>query len=244
MSVCSLVYLCYCIRQSFLSISFLFLRALARGPQQQSSRAMNNDLQMVQDPSPSLSQNNSTAQDTLIGQGELSIPDNDDNNNNNNNNGADGNGAPVETRWRDLHPVLKGYLLGQIANVIKFGVWWVGFTYLILAFFNGSTYLVGGARICFNLALLFCSPLAGGVAERANIRTILLRTTTIRGIIYVLLIPAAWFFLDSEILYSKNHAMSVAFFVIFLLLIFLDGVGVSFSNVADIDSVSKTCHDS
>lgn len=112
----------------------------------------------------------------------------------------------------------------------------VGFTYLILALFGGSGYLVGGTRICFNGALLICSPMAGGIAERTNIKKLLNKTVLFRGIIYVLAIPLAWVLMDSGLLWAEHTPLHIAFFVVFLLLIFLDGIGVSFSNVADIDS--------
>jgi hypothetical protein len=95
----------------------------------------------------------------------------------------------VEVRFSNLPPVLKGYLLGQIACVVKFGVWWVGFTAVILALFGGSSYLVGGTRICFNLALLLCSPMAGGIAEKTNIKKLLNKTVIGRGLIYCMFIP-------------------------------------------------------
>lgn len=116
------------------------------------------------------------------------------------------------------------------------GVWWVGFTYLILALFGGSSYLVGGTRICFNLALLLCSPMAGGIAEKTNIKKLLNKTVLVRGLIYVLAIPVAWVLMDSELLWSAHTALHTSFFIVFLLIIFIDGIGVAFSNVADIDS--------
>lgn len=115
-------------------------------------------------------------------------------------------------------------------------VWWVGFTYLILTLFNGSSYLVGGTRICFNLALMLCSPMAGGFAERCNIKQLLNRTVVGRGIIYCMAIPLAWFLMDSGVLFTVTTPVHVSFFVVFLLVIFIDGIAVAFSNVADIDS--------
>jgi len=138
--------------------------------------------------------------------------------------------------FRDLPPVLKGYLLGQIACVVKFGIWWVSFTFFILALFDGDSYVVGGTRVCFNLALLLCSPMAGGIAERANIKKLLNHTVVARGMIYCLLIPVVWLLLDSKIIWDESDAMRVGFFALFLFFLFLDGLCVSFSNVADIDS--------
>lgn len=142
----------------------------------------------------------------------------------------------ADVRFATLPPVLKGYLLGQIACVVKFGVWWVGFTYLLLALFNGSSYLVGATRIAFNLALLLCSPIAGAFADQANIKKLLNRTVIGRGLIYCVFIPATWLLMESGLLYHIPSGLHSAFYVIFLLLIFLDGIDVSFSNVADIDS--------
>jgi len=150
---------------------------------------------------------------------------------------AEGGVAPeVHIRFADLPPVLKGYLLGQIASVIKFGLWWVAFTSLILALFGGSSYLVGATRICFNGALLFCSPLSGALVEKTNIKRLLNRTVAMRGVLYCVAIPLAWLLMDSGLLYHRPQSLYDAFFVVFLLIVFVDGVGVSFSNVADVDS--------
>jgi hypothetical protein len=49
-------------------------------------------------------------------------------------------------------------------------------------------------------------------------------------------LQVAWLLMDSDLLYTTSDGLHTAFFVVFLLIIFIDGIGVSFSNVADIDS--------
>ena len=78
--------------------------------------------------------------------------------------------------------------------------------------------------------------MAGGFAERCNIKQLLNRTTVGRGLIYCMAIPLAWFLMDSGVLFAVHTPLHVSFFVVFLLFIFFDGILVAFSNVADIDS--------
>ena len=131
--------------------------------------------------------------------------------------------------------ILDGYLYGQIANVAKFAVWWVCFSPLVLSLFNGNSYGIGASRACFNLALFILSPLAGVLAERTSVRKILNITTSVRGIIYVLVIPFAWLLLQSDFIIQKQDYYDTIFMFTFLVCVFLDGTLVAFSNVVDVD---------
>lgn len=134
-------------------------------------------------------------------------------------------------------PLLKGYLIGQIANVLKAGIWWVGFSPLILAIFKANgDYVVGYARIAFNLSLLLLSPIAGGVVEKVSIKKLLNLATIGRGLIYGLVLPFGWLLLVSDVIIKHNDTMTTAFTVLFVSLVLCDGVVVAFANIADIDS--------
>ncbi len=50
----------------------------------------------------------------------------------------------------------------------------------------------------FNLALIILSPLAGVMAERLAVRRLLNMTTLLRGVLYVILLPAAWVMLQTN----------------------------------------------
>jgi hypothetical protein len=131
--------------------------------------------------------------------------------------------------------ILKGYLYGQIANVGKFAVWWTVFSPLVLALFRGSTYAVGGARTSFNLALFILSPLAGVLAERLAVRRLLNFTTAIRGFLYGVVLPGVWILLQTDWVLKPQTYFDTLFFAVFVVLVFLDGSLVAFSNVVDID---------
>ncbi len=135
--------------------------------------------------------------------------------------------------------ILHGYLYGQIANVGKFAVWWTAFSPLVLALFRGSTYAVGGARTSFNLALFILSPLAGVLAERLAVRRLLNVTTGIRGFLYAVLMPAAWVLLQTSWVIQQQEYFDKVFFCVFVVLVFLDGTLVAFSNVVDIGSWAR-----
>eukprot|EP00744_Colponema_vietnamica_P003164 GILI01004885.1.p1 GENE.GILI01004885.1~~GILI01004885.1.p1 ORF type:complete len:589 (-),score=199.63 GILI01004885.1:1410-3176(-) len=128
--------------------------------------------------------------------------------------------------------ILSGYLYGQLGNVGKMAVWWSVFTPLIMSMFDDED-AVGTMRVAFNLALMFLSPLAGCVAERVSVKKLLNVTTTIRLFVWVVFVPAAWVVLKSDwVPYCTN---STAFYIVMLLLLFLDGSQVAVSNVVDID---------
>lgn len=60
--------------------------------------------------------------------------------------------------------VFDRYLSGQLANVVKASVWWATFGVMVEAL-TRSRFSVGPARLLFNSALVFSSPVAGSVVE-------------------------------------------------------------------------------
>jgi hypothetical protein len=88
----------------------------------------------------------------------------------------------------------------------------------------------------FNLALLLLSPLAGTIAERMHIRSLLNYTSFGRAFVYAVLLPAAWLFLDSDIIITPPASGQTIFFFLFLITVFLDGAIVSFAAIGDIDN--------
>lgn len=132
--------------------------------------------------------------------------------------------------------IIEGYLYGQIANVIKAGLWWVSFNPLVLAVFRGNAFGVGACRVAFNGAMLLFSPIAGVVADKYPSRYLLNLTTVLRGLIYCVLIPVCWALLSSDYLVDDTSASRVGFYVLFVFLTFCDGVMVAFANVLDIDN--------
>lgn len=129
---------------------------------------------------------------------------------------------------RRAHRIFSAYLQGQLSNVAKAAIWWSTLGVVAEAL-TGYTLAVGTTRLVFNLALVLLSPLAGTAAERANIRSLLCRTTWSRFTIWCILIPALW------ITCVPITPMPAIFYGGFLALMFLDGAQVSFANVVDID---------
>lgn len=128
--------------------------------------------------------------------------------------------------------VLKGYLFGQCANVVKSALWWTSFSPLIYALLRNQTdgnsrdSAIGAMRISFNVAMLLLSPIAGALIDKSDIRRVLLWSTIGRGVIWGILLPIAWLYFANQI--SVLYPLLVAFS-------FVDGTAVAFANVVDID---------
>lgn len=134
----------------------------------------------------------------------------------------------VEEYQRRSQDICSAYLMGQLSNVAKAAVWWSTFGVVAEAL-TKIALAVGTTRLVFNLALVLMSPLAGTVAENTNIQTLLNYTTWGRLFIWCCCIPASWFYFASYL------GSFTSFYVCFLILMFLDGIQVSFANVVDID---------
>ena len=108
-----------------------------------------------------------------------------------------------EPAVRRIHPALRGYLCGQLSTACSFGIWWVLSSPIFLSIF--SHYGVGLMRLCYNLALFLCSPIAGHLVDRVPVRSVLCGTTLGRALIYALALPALWLVCRSPLL--PLHAM-------------------------------------
>lgn len=141
---------------------------------------------------------------------------------------------------------LKGYLIGQLAHVLKLGVWWTIFGPLLLSIFHGHVYGICLTRISFNTSLMIASPLAAILVERVAVRSILLWTVSLRGLIYCVALPLVWILLESSWIVDypseddprlpSAHAHDFGLLLLgFVGLVFIDGLVVAASNVVDID---------
>ena len=139
---------------------------------------------------------------------------------------------------------LQGYLVGQIFHVLKLGVWWTILGPLLLSVFHGHVYGIALTRMGFNTALMFASPLAAILVERVAVRSILLWTVALRGLIYSVGLPLTWVLLESDWVVAHGAAGSWGAHAArdfgWLLLAFtgwgfLDGLVVAASNVVDLD---------
>ncbi|SIO73873.1 conserved Plasmodium membrane protein, unknown function [Babesia microti strain RI] len=126
------------------------------------------------------------------------------------------------------YSVYNCYFYGQIANVIKASMCWSMFG-VIVTFFTESNHGISLVRLVFNLSIILSSPFASILAGRTNIKTILSITTVIRTIIWSIMVPLFWYYLDYKCGYKR------CFFFNFLCFMFIDGLQVSFSNIVDID---------
>jgi hypothetical protein len=126
----------------------------------------------------------------------------------------------------------RGYLFGQCANVVKSALWWTSFSPLIYALLRNETdgdsrdSAIGAMRIAFNLAMLLLSPIAGALIDRSDIRRVLLWSTVVRGVIWGLMLPIAWYNFSTNI--SVLYTLIISFS-------FIDGTAVAFANVVDVD---------
>jgi len=133
-----------------------------------------------------------------------------------------------------IHPMLKAYYHGQLAQTITFGVWWSLSSPIYISLLGNSG--VGGARIAYNAAMCVVGPIAGGYAQKANVRNVLNGTSLYRAITYFILIPLLWLLFRSGYWgLPEETSPSTVFTAIFLAVVFLDGSNVALLNVVAID---------
>ncbi|UKJ90417.1 hypothetical protein MACJ_001350 [Theileria orientalis] len=127
----------------------------------------------------------------------------------------------------DNTSICKSYFYGQLANVMKSAVWWSMIGVLVNNF-TSSYYGLSVTRCAFNFALILGSFVANLIAEVVNIRKLLCVTTIFRLVIWSVFIP---------VLYSVSQTYSLErpFWVIFVILMVVDGFQVSLSNTVDLD---------
>ena len=68
---------------------------------------------------------------------------------------------------------------------------------------------------------------------RFSVKSILLRTTALRAVVWVVLVPLCWFLFSSDLVGATSSYS--ALYACLLMLLFFDGIAVAFSNVVDID---------
>jgi len=135
---------------------------------------------------------------------------------------------------QDIHPMLKAYYHGQLAQTTTFGIWWSLSSPIYIALLGKSG--VGKVRIAYNAALCLVSPVGGGFAERADIRAVLVWTSFLRTLSYFVLIPALWVVCRSGWWgLPEEDDSSATFTAVFLAIVFLDGCNVALLNVVAID---------
>lgn len=129
---------------------------------------------------------------------------------------------------------LFGYLIGQLSNIVKMGLWWSLFGSLILTLFKGDPIGIGAARCAFNAALLLLSPIVGPLLERWSARHALQVTVLLRALVYSLLLPLCWILWQSDLILRPSN--DVAFYTWLIGLLFVDGIVVAIGKSLDIDS--------
>lgn len=124
----------------------------------------------------------------------------------------------VEERER----LLRGYLLGQLAVITNFAIYYSLFSPVaaVLAGIGG----MGQGRSIYSGAVAIFQPIAGVLAEKIPVRTILIMVFIVRALIWGLLLPASYILAPSGLLVA-----------IFLVCMLIDGMVVSIGSLVDID---------
>src|SRR5690242_16984388 len=119
------------------------------------------------------------------------------------------------------NPILRHFLYGQYGNLFKFSLWWCALAPLTYSLLH-SDEAIGVGRIVYNTALCVLSPVGGVIVERVAPRTMLLGTTWARFVVWCLLLPLLWFFMDRD---WMTNTTTFAYIVLNVML-FIDGVAV------------------
>ena len=138
---------------------------------------------------------------------------------------------------KKVNGYLVSYLYGQLSSVCMMGMWWVLLSPITIAFFG--TEAVGISRLVYNVALFFFSLVIGGIADKVRIFDLLIQTTVGRVIIYSLILPIGAFLLQSDTFFEidpdQKPFYNTIFEVLFMILIFFDGIIVAASNNIAVD---------
>lgn len=129
---------------------------------------------------------------------------------------------------KDASIICKSYFYGQVSTVMKAAIWWSMMGVLVTEFTRSYDGL-SITRCSFNLALIFGSFVANLIAEAVNIRKLLCITTSIRLLIWSILVPAFWVISSIYLKYERT------FLIAFIVLMAIDGLQVAFSNTVDLD---------
>lgn len=129
---------------------------------------------------------------------------------------------------KDSSSICKSYFYGQVSTVIKSAILWSMMGMLVTKFTHSYEGL-SITRCSFNLTLILGSFVANLIAEVVNIRKLLYITTSIRLLIWAILVPAFWVISSIYLKYEKT------FLTAFIVLMAIDGFQVAFSNTVDLD---------
>lgn len=127
--------------------------------------------------------------------------------------------AVLEKRER----ILRGYLCGQLAVIANFAIYYSLFSPVASAL-AGVPGMAQG-RSAYSGAVAIFQPIAGVLAERISMRTILIGAFVLRTLIWAGIVPAAFLLLGA----------GAPFLTTFVILMFIDGAIVSINSLVDID---------
>lgn len=116
-----------------------------------------------------------------------------------------------------------GYLRGQLAMIVNFAIYYSLFSPVASALAGVSG--VGQGRSAYSVSIAIFQPIAGVLAERISMRSILISVFVIRALIWAAIVPSAFFLLGE----------SASFLTVFIALMFVDGAVVSIGSLVDID---------
>jgi hypothetical protein len=129
------------------------------------------------------------------------------------------------------HPKLRGFMLGQFANLFKLAMWWTSLAPLMFAITDRPE-AIGVSRICYNAALCLLSPVGPLVVERYAPKKILVNSAVLRFVIWTVLVPLEWCIFGTAAVGAENRSVVYA---VTMVLMAVDGVAVAMSCMLDID---------
>lgn len=127
--------------------------------------------------------------------------------------------AAIEKRDR----ILRGYLFGQLAMIANFSIYYSLFS--PVASVLGGVFGIGQGRSAYSGAVAIFQPIAGVLAERLSVRSILVASFVARALIWAALVPGAFLLLGA----------GAPFLSTFVALMFIDGAIVAINSLVDID---------
>jgi len=99
-------------------------------------------------------------------------------------------GVKTEGAPHEMHPMLRAFYHGQLAQTAVFGISWSLLSPIYIALLGNSG--VGQTRVAYNIAICLVSPIVGGWAQSSNVRATLVGTSLLRAVTYALAVPALW----------------------------------------------------
>ncbi|MEW5545728.1 hypothetical protein [Pseudomonas soli] len=131
--------------------------------------------------------------------------------------------VPERDRLERRERILRGYLLGQLAVIANFAIYYSLFSPVAAALAGVGG--MGQGRSLYSAAVAIFQPIAGVLAERIAVRSILIGGFAIRALIWAVILPIGYLALST----------GAPLLTLFLLLMLIDGVVVSIGSLVDID---------